>query len=283
MFFEKKVDLRSRAAMVAFLTSHYRYSTMNSWNRVSSYANKVKFHDLGLTNDQIDKAYEVLGADTNHWDEIDYPIDEFTRAMNGNYTIGSNGRSGGYLVLYRSQYESTGHLSHCRSCGQRNFKKALVPDNTNEGIIMAEVLKNGGVWTVPAYLEQSEVKALNMFDEQKTLIIQNAKIAAKDSTLGNKCGRCGAEGEDGRVNYAKSPTRLSVMSGKGIGGDCDFDDKDEWSMSGLRDHVELVRAFDEACDKIRDAFIELLDGCEVVEETVMVPQTRKVIQCGAGL
>ena len=30
--FSKKVDLRNHKEMVEFLTSHFRYNTMNSWN-----------------------------------------------------------------------------------------------------------------------------------------------------------------------------------------------------------------------------------------------------------
>ena len=53
----------------------------------------------------------------------------------------------------------------------------------------------------------------------------------------------------------------------------------EWSMSELRNHVELVRRFDQACDEIRDNFIELIRSCKVVEEVVMIPKTVKRIEC----
>ena len=42
MFYEQKVDRRSREQMVEFLAGHFRYNTMNSWNRGTSYANRVK-------------------------------------------------------------------------------------------------------------------------------------------------------------------------------------------------------------------------------------------------
>jgi len=41
MFF-KPVDLRSQKAMVEFLSNHFRYNTMNSWNNSTSYANNIK-------------------------------------------------------------------------------------------------------------------------------------------------------------------------------------------------------------------------------------------------
>jgi hypothetical protein len=80
MFYDKTVDLRSRSAMQEFLQRHFRYSTGNS-----------------LSREQLDRAWEILETDV--WDEIRHPIDAFTAANGGAWTIGTNGRSGGYLVL----------------------------------------------------------------------------------------------------------------------------------------------------------------------------------------
>src|ERR1035437_996619 len=104
-FFSKNVDTRSRQALVDFLAGHPRYSTMNSWNGSSSYSHKIKIHGLGLTSEQSDKAYDLISADDSIWDELHSIIDDFTAEMNGAYTIGTNGRSAGYLVLYRSHFE----------------------------------------------------------------------------------------------------------------------------------------------------------------------------------
>lgn len=289
MFFEKKIDTRSRQAMIDFLTGHFRYDTMSSWNKLTSYANKVKFYNLGLTNDQKNKAWDML--DVNFWDEISHPIDDFTREMDGHYTINSNGRSGGYLVLINSHYESTGYKSFCRSCGQQNYKTAIITDDLppEEAIIVREVVKNGGIWTPETYLEQSAIKAIHarladdftvtfsMSEKEKLAIIRKAKEIAKDCTIDNRCGRCHAEGEKGRANYKTPPRRLAV-TGEGI-DQCETFDKDEWNMPTLRRRVNLVQRFDRACDEIRDNFIALLDNCSVAEETIMVPQTRKVLQC----
>jgi hypothetical protein len=85
MFFEKKVDLRSKHAMINFLSTHFRYNTMNSWNRATSYANRVKIPYLGLTREQANKAYELLATD--YWEELQWPIAEFRDATGGSYTI----------------------------------------------------------------------------------------------------------------------------------------------------------------------------------------------------
>jgi len=77
-FYQKKVDRRSRSAMVGFLQGHFRYDTMSSWNRLTSYANNVKFHRLGLSSSQDDKAYELLGVELFYrkirWRKVRAPL-----------------------------------------------------------------------------------------------------------------------------------------------------------------------------------------------------------------
>src|SRR5664280_3778410 len=90
-FFNKNVDRRSRSAMVSFLHGHRRYDTMNSWNRLTSYANIIKIHRLGLTSKQENKAYQML--DTDFWDDIRSPIDDFTQEQGHRYTLCLNGCS----------------------------------------------------------------------------------------------------------------------------------------------------------------------------------------------
>jgi hypothetical protein len=128
LFFSKGLTLsqatKSVRVMREYLKSHFRYDTMNSWNRAHSFAHKVKLHNLGLTSQQQDKAFEVMDVD-GWWDEISWPIREFESAHNGRFTIGTNGRSGGYLVLYKSQLKALDYKSRCTACGQLNF--TLVP------------------------------------------------------------------------------------------------------------------------------------------------------------
>jgi ribosomal protein S27AE len=91
-----------------------------------------------------------------------------------------------------------------------------------------------------------------------------------------KCGRCHAET---MIDYKGR----DVYTQPGIGTDhgCDLDtfmDPDEWSMSDLRERVELVQEFDQLCDDVVAEFISLCEDYEVVEETVMVPHTVKVLR-----
>lgn len=107
-FFAKKVDTTDRKAMIDFLTNHFRYNTMNSWNASTSYANNVKIYNLGIEDESVlDKAFDIIAADVDS-EEMEYNfqqiIDEFRQ--NEGYDIGFNGRSGGYLVLYSMGYNA---------------------------------------------------------------------------------------------------------------------------------------------------------------------------------
>ena len=221
MYFGKTVDKRSKQAMIDFLTDHFRYDTMNGWNRSTSYAHDIKLHHLGLTSQQMDAAYDML--QTDYWEEISAPIEDFTSAMCGGYTIGTNGRSGGYLVLYQSQFELTGHLSYCRSCGQRNFKRVFEAVKlADHAVIENYVFRNGGCWVDSVYLDQPDIKAIELSDEEKLVVVRSAQRACKDATIGNKCGACGEEGEYGRINYTTLPKRLSVYPGRDMDQGEDF-------------------------------------------------------------
>jgi len=50
---------RTKQDMIAYLEGHFRYSTMNSWNGVTSYAHNVKFHHLDLTRQQESACFEM--------------------------------------------------------------------------------------------------------------------------------------------------------------------------------------------------------------------------------
>ena len=58
--FYKEVDKRHRRTMKAFLKKHFRYHTINSWNRSTSYANCIKLH-------QVDKPSDI---DNDTWWDV---------------------------------------------------------------------------------------------------------------------------------------------------------------------------------------------------------------------
>lgn len=106
--------------MTEFLRNHFRYSTMNSWNLSTSYANNLKVDRLGLSNEIMMKLLDMLDVD-GFYDNINDLIAEFGAAHDYLWQAGFNGRSGGYLVLYTGGSKPSGYKSFCTACGQRNY------------------------------------------------------------------------------------------------------------------------------------------------------------------
>ena len=128
--FYRKVDTRSREAMIAFLEGHNRYDTMNSWNRATSYANCVKVHRLDLTREQMDKAWAMLDME-EVFDAIHGIIQDWSVEHDWRWQVGFNGRSGGYLVLYQGglNYQNA-RSAQCDTCGKLTWHKEDVPCTT---------------------------------------------------------------------------------------------------------------------------------------------------------
>lgn len=116
---------RTRRAMIEYLAGHFRYNTMNSWNQSTSYAVCVKVHRLGLDRATENACCEMLDVE-GCWDESGYNefLHEFDRRHSHIWQIGTNGRSGGYLVLYQGGTKPSEYKSRCTECGQRNFQEA---------------------------------------------------------------------------------------------------------------------------------------------------------------
>lgn len=99
--FEKRINRASRKDMISFLRNHFRYHTMNSWNAGTSYAHCIKIsRGIGLPNDIDETKWDMLNSQkwNNHMGDL---IDSFADAHNYSWQVGTNGRSGGYLVLYQ--------------------------------------------------------------------------------------------------------------------------------------------------------------------------------------
>jgi len=79
--FIKKVDLRSRKAMIRYLSEHFRYHTMNSWNNSTSYAHNMKVYNCGLDSEVVDNLYELMETQ-QFYDELNRLIEYFDREHN---------------------------------------------------------------------------------------------------------------------------------------------------------------------------------------------------------
>ena len=96
MFYKKGIDITNAKQMFKFLRGHYMYDTMNSWNGLKSIANNVKIYNLNLDGD----AWNALRyLEDDNYLNINMMIEDW-EAEHPDYTVGFNGRSGGYLVLY---------------------------------------------------------------------------------------------------------------------------------------------------------------------------------------
>jgi len=119
----KEVDKRYRRTMVKFLKNHLRYHTMNSWNRSTSYANNIKLHQIDKPDDiDSDAWYEMLGI-TQWQQKLSDLLDTFNKKYEYQWQAGINGRSGGYVVLYKGGIKPSGYRSYCTHCGQLNYQK----------------------------------------------------------------------------------------------------------------------------------------------------------------
>lgn len=118
--FAKTVNLDDRNAMIAFLYSHPRYYWGNG-ARPSSYAHNVKVYSLGLSSEQEEMLYEMLGL-PEFQAVLTEKMSEFASAHNYLWQAGFNGRSNGYLVLYQGEKRLSGYKSKCTDCGGLNYK-----------------------------------------------------------------------------------------------------------------------------------------------------------------
>ena len=94
---------------------------MNSWNNSTAPAYNLKVYNV-INSDLQDKVFELMEAE-DFSSEINFLIEEFDRSNDFEFQAGFNGRSGGYLVLYKGGRKKSDYKSYCLACGQKNCKK----------------------------------------------------------------------------------------------------------------------------------------------------------------
>lgn len=267
--FTQTVDKRSRQEMIDFLSEHLRYATMSTWNGLNSFAHCVKLHSLNLPTEITDTAYAMLGLDQicEPWVVIDeILIPEWTAQMDGRFTVGRNGRSGGYFVLYKSHYEQDPHKSICTSCGQKNFKRVPpeFPD-TPEGRVK-EYVTSHTFWTENCLAHTEPVTKHGLPEEKVRNIIKSIKADIKENGEFNtgRCGKCGQP-------LRSFSQQLLKVSSEGI--EEDWEDMD---MDDLRYWTNVVQKFDQLVQDLVDYFIDYCRNHHVEEETIMVQKKIKV-------
>ena len=95
---------------------------MNSWNQSTSYANCIKLHQVDKPSGiDEDTWWQMLEIEDRH-NILSDLLDGFTRQYDFAWQAGINGRSGGYVVLYRGGIKPSGYKSYCTRCGQKNYQ-----------------------------------------------------------------------------------------------------------------------------------------------------------------
>ena len=213
----KEVDKRYRETMTGFLKKHFRYNTMNSWNRSKSYADNIKLHHIDKPEDiDNDTWWEMLWI-TEWQEKLSDLLEDFGREHEWQWQAGINGRSGGYVVLYKGGIKPSGYKSYCTHYGQKNYQD--VP----EGQI--------GI-----------------------------------------CGRCDAKA---RVNFKQTDMQIFTWPGKDVDM---YEDFENWTLSEIRERVELVQDFDQLCEDIVNEYIDTCQNYRISEEEILVPKTIKILE-----
>ena len=119
---DKRIDELSREALAAFLKQHLKYHTMNSWNQSTSYANCIKLHRVSKPSDVNEDIWWQMLTISDWHETLNDLLEDFGKAHNWQWQAGINGRSGGYVVLYRGGIKPSGDKSYCTACGQKNYQ-----------------------------------------------------------------------------------------------------------------------------------------------------------------
>jgi hypothetical protein len=149
----------TRKEMVDFLASHFRYDTMSSWNAATSYAKCIKLREFSITHDLHMKCYDFLDND-QAFEDFNDVLWMFELDHNYEWQIGRNGRSGGYLVLYKGGRKFSGYRSVCTACGQGNCLQIVdaitsdLPKTDKHGEIRYSVDKRCGRCNADARVNQ---------------------------------------------------------------------------------------------------------------------------------
>jgi len=194
---------------------------MNPWNRSTSYANNIKLYNIdkpdGIDND---KCYDMLGI-TEWQEKLSDMLEDFGKRHEWQWQAGINGRSGGYIVLYKGGIKPSGYKSYCTHCSQMNYQ------------------------------------------------------AVAEGEVGI-CGKCDARA---RVNFKQTHMQVFTWPGKNVDEGEDFID---WTLSEIRERVELVQDFDKLCDAIVREYYYICKNYRITEEEILVPKTIKVLEPISG-
>lgn len=85
-----------------------RYNTMNSWNNSTAPAFNLKIYNV-IPSELQDRVYKLMDLE-GFYDGINILMQYFEREHNYIWQVGFNGRSSGYLVLYKGGIHENGRI-----------------------------------------------------------------------------------------------------------------------------------------------------------------------------
>ena len=257
---------RTKKEMIEYLSNHFRYHTLHSWNRMTSYAQNVKIYNLPWKKREDEsRAYELIS--TAQAAQITRScFDAFHQQTDYHYSIIGNGRSGGYLVMVESERSDSGYKSECPECGQLNYR--LVPPDKNAlDSLVIRYLQKG--WTNETISREPEILSFPVTDDEKQDALTRLRPVYKDFFADSSCGKCGFER---RENLA-SPVYQTSIRFAGIDEGEDFAG---WSKDDLRERVETVFLFDRTVRHATLAFMKFVETHRAEQETIHVPKIETI-------
>lgn len=257
---------RTKKEMIEYLSSHFRYHTFRSWNRMTSYAHNVKTYNLPWkSRDDESKAYDLISTAQAAL-IVEKHLIEFNRQTDHRYSIINNGRSGGYLVLVESERSDSGYKSECLECGQLNYRLVPPDAGTLDNLLVRQLLKG---WTNETILREPEVLKFPATAGEKQNALASLRPIYKDLSAGANCGKCGFE----RRENLSAPVYQTSIRFNGMDEGEDFDD---WERYALCERVKTVFLFDQTVRRIALNFVKFVETHRPAQKIRYRPETETI-------
>ena len=257
---------RTKKEMIGYLSHHFRYHTLHSWNRMTSYTHNIKIYNLPWKSRAAEsKAYDLVST-AQAARVVQKHFDEFNRRTDHRYSIIGNGRSGGYLVLVESERTDSGYKSECPECGQLNYRPVPPDAGTLDNLLVRQLLKG---WTNKTILREPEVVNFAATDDKKQNALIRLRPIYKDFSATANCGRCGGERRENLV----APVYQTSIRFAGIDEDEDFD---EWSKDELEERTETVFLFDQTVRRAALDFVRFVETNRPEQAIRYRPETETI-------
>ena len=256
----------TKKQIIEYLSGHFRYHTLRSWNRMSSYAHNAKIYNLPWkSKDDESKAYDLVST-AQAAQILEKHLLEFNRRTNYRYSIIGNGRSGGYLVLVESERSDSGYKSECPKCGQLNYRLVPPAAGTLDNLLVRQLLKG---WTNETILREPEVLSFPATAGEKQNALASLRPIYKDFSAGASCGKCGFE----RRENLLAPVYQTSIRFNGIDQDEDFGD---WEKYALGERVETVFLFGQTVRRAALDFVKFVETHRPEQSIRYRPETETI-------